>query len=183
MTIAIIAAIGIGIALFIAAYIWVTANRQNRTDHLKGRFGPEYDYERSRLGSRQRAEAELAEREKRVGKLDIRPLPETQRQEFAQRWRDVQARFVDDPQNAVMDADQLVDQVMTARGYPVGEFDQRVSDVSVDHPQVIAHYRAAYGISHSNGANEGDTELLRQAMVHYRALFDDLLMPEPVAAR
>jgi hypothetical protein len=181
MTTAIIIIAVVAVALIVAGVVWYVTSSRNRTKELRGRFGSEYDYELSRAGNRRQVEAELADREKRVRKLDIRPLPETQRGEFAQRWRDVQARFVDDPGSAVNDAQQLVDQVMTARGYPTGEFGQRARDVSVDHPHVMAQYRAAYEITQRDG--QTDTEEQRQAMVHYRALFDELLMPEPVGAR
>jgi hypothetical protein len=179
MTFLIIIAIA-AIAVAVIAAFWYISNR-NHTKDLRDRFGSEYDYQVARVGDRHKAESELEARQKRVSRLDIRPLPETQRGEFTERWRDVQARFVDDPYRAVEDAQKLVDQVMTARGYPVGEFDQRAKDVSVDHPQVMAHYRAAYEISSSGQG--ADTEQQRQAMVHYRALFDELLTPEPVGAR
>lgn len=171
------------IAGILAGAYWYAETNRRRSGELRNRFGTEYDYEIARMGSRRRAEAELAEREKRVERLDIKPLPDTQHQEFADRWRAVQARFVDDPQDAVAEADMLVESVMTARGYPMADWELRSADVSVDHPPVVAHYRAAYGISRSMGAGRGNTELLRQAMMHYRALFDELLMPERVGTR
>jgi hypothetical protein len=179
MTLAIIIIIALIAVAAIAAF-WYVSNR-NHTRQLRDQFGSEYDYQVARIGDRKKAESELDSRQKRVSRLDIRPLPDSQRREFTDRWRDVQSRFVDDPHTALGEAQTLVDQVMTARGYPVGEFDQRANDVSVDHPQVMAHYRSAYEIASSKDAT--DTEQQRQAMIHYRALFDELLTPEPVGAR
>jgi len=117
----------------------------------------------------------LIERQTRVERLHIRPLSPEDTERFAQAWRDVQARFVDDPRGAIVDADRLVAEVMRARGYPVGDFEQRVADISVDHPNVVMNYRAARDIVQDHGRGRASTEDLRQAMVHFRALFADLL--------
>src|SRR6185295_7111440 len=148
MTIAIIVIIAL-IAIAIVGYFVYAANQKKRTGELKDRFGSEYGRTVADMGGRKEAERDLAERQKRVERLDIRPLGETQRQDYVERWRIIQVRFVDDPQTSVRDADRLVGNVMTARGYPMATWDQRASDVSVDHPQVVANYRAGHDISQS----------------------------------
>ena len=178
----IIVAIVVVAALIIAGALW---SRRRRSEHLKDKFGPEYDRAVEAEGGRSKAEADLAEREKRVEKLDIRPLEPEERRQFSQRWTDVQARFVDDPARAVAFADALLGEVMKARGYPVSDFEQRAGDISVDHPKVVEHYRTAHDIAERHGRGEASTEELRQAMIHYRALFDNLVgvqaaaQPEP----
>src|SRR5215212_1792862 len=149
--------------------------QRRRSEHLRSRFGPEYEHEIEEKGSRRKAEAELVNREKRVEKLTIVPLEPAAREEFVERWADVQARFVDDPPRAVAYADALLAEVMSVRGYPVGDFDQRAGDVSVDHPAVVEHYRAGHDIAVRHKRGEAGTEGLRQAMIHYRALFDELV--------
>lgn len=161
--------------------------QRRRSEHLRSRFGPEYEHEVEQKGSRSKAEAELAKREKRVEKLDIVPLEPAARQQFVERWTDVQAKFVDDPARAVAYADALLTEVMSARGYPVGDFDQRAGDISVDHPKVVEHYRAGHDVAVRHERGEAGTEDLRQAMIHYRALFEDLVdererSPQPEAA-
>ena len=162
-----------------AAVAWMIAHRR-RSRHLRARFGPEYDHAVQHNGSRGRAEKDLEAREARVRDLDIRPLTAADRERYAHRWQEVQARFVEDPLIAVAEADRLVDEVMRERGYPVGNFEQRAADISVDHPKVVEHYRAARAIAHRARQGKTTTEELRQAMVHYRVLFEDLLI-EPHA--
>lgn len=174
-TVWIAAAVIIVAALILAAVFW---SRRRRSEHLRDRFGPEYDRAVDAQGDRAKAEAELAQREKRVEKLDIRPLEPAERREFLSRWKDVQARFVDDPPRAVAFADALLGDVMKARGYPVTDFDQRAGDISVDHPLVIEHYHKAHEIALRQERGEASTEDLRQAMIHYRALFDNLVGAE-----
>lgn len=157
--------------------------RRRRTQHLKERFGPEYDHAIDATGKRSKAEAELAQREKRVQKLDIRPLEPGERQQFVDRWSEAQARFVDDPARAVAFADALVAEVMKTRGYPVTDFDQRAGDISVDHPRVVEHYRAGHDIALRQERGEASTEQLRQAMIHYRALFEELVGAQASGAR
>jgi FtsZ-interacting cell division protein ZipA len=161
------------VAILIVAAILIS--RRRRSDHLRSRFGPEYDRAIEGKGDRGKAEAELASREKRVEKLDIRPLDESERKRFIERWSEIQARFVDDPPRAVAFADALLAEVMKARGYPVSDFEQRAGDISVDHPRVVEHYRAAHDIAVRHEHGQASTEELRQAMIHYRALFDDLV--------
>ena len=152
--------------------------QQRRSKHLRSHFGPEYDHQVEDKGSRSKAEAELTGREKRVKKLDIRPLEPTVRDGFKHRWTEVQARFVDAPPDAVSEADDLLGEVMRTRGYPVGDFEQSAGDISVDHPEVVKHYRAGHDITVRHERGEASTEELRQAMIHYRALFDKLVDEE-----
>lgn len=162
-------------AIVVAAVVaWLALNKR-RSQHLQTRFGPEYDRAIQERGNRQRAEDELEQREKRVKRLDIRPLDTRDRARFADAWRADQARFVDDPNGAVGEADRLVQEVMRARGYPVAEFEQRVDDISVDHPHVVQNYRAACAIVQRQKRGEASTEDLRKALVNYRDLFDELL--------
>jgi len=156
----------------VAAYAMAQAKKRK---HLQSRFGPEYDRTVESSAKRREAERELAEREERRRSLDIRPLPEHERAAFADRWRSTQGDFVDHPEMAVRQADLLVAEVMGRRGYPVGDFDQMSRDVSVDHADVVHEYRAAHEISELNDRKQASTEQLRQAMVHYRSLFTDLL--------
>ena len=156
----------------IAAYLMAQAKKRK---HLQSRFGPEYDRTVEGSGKRRDAERELAEREERRRSLDIRPLPEQDRAMYAEKWRTTQADFVDHPEMAVRQADLLVAEVMGRRGYPVGDFDQMSRDVSVDHADTVHEYRAAHEISELNDRKQASTEQLRQAMVHYRSLFTDLL--------
>jgi hypothetical protein len=158
--------------LVVGVILW---SRSRRSEHLKDRFGREYDRTLEAKGGKAEAEAELAQREKRVEKLDIRPLDAGERREFLKRWDDVQARFVDDPPRAVAFADALLGDVMKARGYPISDFDQRAGDISVDHPVVVEHYHKAHEIAVRHQRGEASTEDLRQAMIHYRALFDNLV--------
>jgi hypothetical protein len=152
--------------------------QRRRSERLERRFGPEYHRAVDEMGSRNKAESELQAREKRVQKLQIVPLAPEQAARFANDWRQVQARFVDDPKDAVADADRIVTELMRQRGYPMGDFDTRVSDISVDHPAVVHHFRAAHEIALRDARGEADTEALRQALVHYRALFSELLEVE-----
>lgn len=151
------------------------AIRKRRSDRLQRRFGREYDHVVRQFGDRAQAESALEDREKRVAGLRIRPLAPEEQTRFSRAWQSAQARFVDDPRRATADADQLVADTMRARGYPIDDFEHRLEDVSVDHPQVIHHYRAAYEIAGRSRRGEATTEDLRKAFVHYRALFDELL--------
>jgi FtsZ-interacting cell division protein ZipA len=165
------------IALVIAALL---VARQRRSQQLQEGFGPEYERTVEERGGDQRAaEAELQERRLRREEFEVRDLDRGARDRYAERWRAAQRRFVDQPGPAVGEADALVIEVMRERGYPVAdEFEQRAADVSVDHPTVVEHYRAAHGISARATAGEASTEDLRQAMVHFRALFVELLGPD-----
>ena len=160
--------------VIVGAIVW-SATRARRRRDLQERFGSEYDRTVADAPSRREAESELSEREKRRDELDIRPLDQSSRDRYASQWQNTQAAFVDDPETAVGDADRLIQQVMRERGYPVDDFEQRANDLSVDHPEVISNYRAAHGISVANERGKASTEDLRTAMVHYRALFSELL--------
>jgi FtsZ-interacting cell division protein ZipA len=169
--IAIIVAIVVVAVLVIA---WLVSQQQ-RSKRLRSKFGPEYDHALDRTGDRRRAEEMLEKRQERVERLHIRDLaPEDQRR-FSDAWRSTQAKFVDSPREAIADAERLVQEVMKARGYPIENFDQRAADISVDHPNVVSNYRSARDLAVKSDRGQASTEDLRQAMIHYRALFEDLL--------
>jgi hypothetical protein len=167
-----IVAVVAAIAIVAAAWMYM---QKRRTEQLRSRFGPEYERVVESGADRRKAEAELQERQKRVEKLDIRPLSREDQQRFQQAWTREQTRFVDDPQGAVAEADRLIGEAMRARGYPVGDFEQRAADISVDHPMVVENYRIAHTIAIRDRRGEASTEDLRKALVHYRALFEQLL--------
>jgi hypothetical protein len=162
------------VAFAVMLGLWLIIDNRRRR-RLRERFGPEYGRTVHELGDVRRAEATLEARAKRVERLKIQHLSAADAAQFTEAWRQVQTRFVDTPEAAVTQADRLVGEVMTARGYPLGDFDQRAADISVDHPEVVSHYRAARDIARRQGRSEATTEDLRQAVVHYRALFEDLL--------
>ncbi|WP_242125875.1 hypothetical protein [Sphingobium sp. Sx8-8] len=170
----------LALVLVVAIAIMIVNNR--RRAQLRARFGPEYERTVERTGSSRRAEAELHERERRVAAFTIRPLSPQQADAFTGAWLHVQGQFVDDPQGAVTRADALLTEVMEVRGYPIADFEQRSADLSVDHPEVVQNYRTAHDIALRHARGEADTEDLRRAMIHYRALFDDLIH-EPVDHR
>jgi hypothetical protein len=168
--------------VLVAAAIWGIV-RKRRSERLRRRFGGEYDRTIDQRGSRRAAETELAEREERRDELRIRPLSPGARERYSASWREVQAKFVDDPDGAIRDADGLVTEVMRERGYPLEDFEQRTADVSVDHPDVVENYRTAHAISMASERNEASTEDVRQAIRHYRTLFEDLLETNDGAGR
>jgi hypothetical protein len=176
------------VAIVVAAAVIVIAiviilYRQRRSRRLKEHFGVEYDRAVLERGSQTKGEIELLQREKRVQHFAIKALPAAARDRYAEEWAAVQRRFVDDPALAVGEADSLVNRVMTARGYPMADFDQRAADVSVTYPTVVQNYRAARIIVQRHGRGDAGTEDLRQAMVHYRSLFDELLdLPKSATA-
>jgi hypothetical protein len=170
--VAIIVAVALGVMLLMS---------RRRSDHLRSRFGPEYEHTLHESGDRRRAERELERREKRVERLHIHPLSPRHRDQFVAAWRNDQARFVDDPSGAVTEADRLVQEVMKHRGYPVSDFDRRVEDISVDHPHLVKNYRAARDLAERNRRGQADTEELRRALVYYRALFEELLEAQEVS--
>ena len=170
--VAVIVAVAVILLVFLA---W--RSKQKHSQRLRTRFGPEYDRLLAETGSREKAERALAEREDRSRKIIIRPLPVADREHFSEAWRNLQARFVDAPGEAVIEADQLLEQLMAQRGYPTGDFEQQANDVSVDHPQVVQNYRLAHAIANRQRQGNATTEELRQAVVHYRSLFEELLSP------
>ncbi|HLY42575.1 MAG TPA: hypothetical protein VKR52_15270 [Terracidiphilus sp.] len=169
-----VALVVIVLAIAVAIIVFYEKRRSAR---LRSQFG-ESEYERAMAeggGNRRRAEAKLFEREKRVKSFHLRDLSSSDRARFEADWDRVQAHFVDAPTAAVAEADQLLGEVMSTRGYPVGDFEQRAADISVDHPQVTENYRAAHDIAVRQANGQASTEDLRRAMIHYRALFEDLM--------
>ncbi|MBV9010317.1 MAG: hypothetical protein JO354_14310 [Verrucomicrobia bacterium] len=162
----IVVVIAVGVFLFL---------QRRRSDALRQKFGPEYQRAVGQFGDERKAEAELAAREKRVRGLNIRALTSEEHDRFTQAWKQAQARFVDEPSQAAGEADTLVKELMQTRGYPIGDFEQRAADISVDHPNVVNNYRAARDIALRNNAGKATTEDIRQAMVYYRSLFEELL--------
>ena len=149
--------------------------RKRQSQRLQRRFGPEYGRTVKELGSQTKAEADLKAREKRVERFHILPLAPSDAARFSEAWEALQGRFVDNPKGVVLEADKLVRELMLKRGYPMGNFERRAADLSVDHAVVVDHYRAAQAIAVRDGRGEADTEELRQAVVHYRVLFNELL--------
>jgi hypothetical protein len=168
------------IALGIAVVVWFVMQKQ-RSAKLKQRFGPEYDRAVIDFGGRTRAEAELSQRAQRVARLKIVSLTAADAARFSQAWSTLQSRFIDSPKGVVVEADQLVRELMEKRGYPMGDFERRAADISVDHPGVVSNYRAAQVIATRDASGEADTEELRKAVIHYRTLFDELLETKPAA--
>ena len=176
--------VAIGVVVIVALAAWFIF-RNRRTAALRDTFGDEYDRTLDTAEGRAKAEAALEDRQERVSKLDIRPLNERERVEFSREWRDVKAVFVDSPVEAVHHADRLLGTIMTARGYPMADFDRRFEDLTVDHGEVARHYREGHDIVLRHGRGQSSTEDLRQAMIHFEALFDDLVneVPEDTDAR
>jgi len=165
---------GVVVIALIASAAWFVYQRK-QSRRLQQRFGAEYGRTIHELGSQTKAESELRAREKRVERLDIMPLAPAEAARFSEAWKVLQGRFVDNPKAVFAQADQLVRELMSKRGYPVGDFERRAADISVDHPAVVEHYRAAQAIAVRNVRGESDTEELRKAVVHYRVLFNELL--------
>lgn len=168
----------LAVAIVLLVIVGVLVARQQRSRRLKDEFGPEYGHVVAERGDQRAAEKELVDRRQRVGKFEIRPLDPATRERYLEQWGSAQRSFVDEPVGAVGQAHELVQRVMHDRGYPVDEdFEQRTADISVEHPAVVENYRAAQGISVRARNGQASTEQLRQAVVHFRALFDDLLAP------
>ncbi|UFS72071.1 hypothetical protein LPW11_07725 [Geomonas sp. RF6] len=172
------------LAVALIAVVGFLIYQRRRSQQLQDRFGPEYERTLRETGDKARAEAELEQRRKRVDRLTIRPLTREDAIRYNDAWKAVQTRFVDDPKGAVTEADQLLGEVMSKRGYPVGDFEQRADDISVSHPRVVEHYRAGHSIALRHARGEASTEDLRQAMIHYRELFAALTgRPEMTTAK
>ena len=168
------------VVLLIAVAIALAAHRsKKKSEALRARFGSEYDLALSEQKSRHKAEAQLAERVRRVDRLQLRELTEAERERFAARWNTVQSHFIDHPRGSVIEADEQVNAVMEAKGFPAGDFAQRVQDVSVKHARLVDSYRSANAIAMRAARNEASTEELRTAMIHFRSLFEDLLNAAP----
>jgi len=175
-------AVAAAVIVIVAVLIWLyVRKRKVTTADLRQKFGPEYD--RAVLTHGSKAEAKLADREKRVESLNLRDLDSVEHERFSQRWEALQSRFVDSPKGAVAEADDLLSSVMKARGYPVSDFDQRAADISVDHPRVVENYRLAHQIALRVGSDQATTEELRTAMIHYRSLFEELVQVPVVVER
>jgi hypothetical protein len=184
---------GVTILALVLLAVWFIAKRRRQSHRLQRRFGSEYGRTVNALGGQKKAESDLKAREKRVGRLTLTPLATAEAARFSQAWSALQACFVDNPKGVVAQADQLVRELMRKRGYPMGDFERRAADISVDHPAIVASYRLAQAIAVRDESGVADTEELRQAVVHYRELFDELLevkegKPElpavsPIAAR
>ena len=164
----------VGIVAVLGLVMWLVARRRN-TAVLREHFGDEYDRTVEARGGVSKAERELAEREERVKKLDIRPLTPQQRDDAIREWREVKAIFVESPVEAVLHADRLLSRIMQARGYPMADFDRRYEDLTVEHSEVARHYREGHEITVRHEEGKASTEDLRQAMIHFEALFDDLV--------
>ena len=156
--------------------------RRKRSERLQDHFGPEYDHTVQVMGDEKKAQTELEERQKHVEALDIHPLSASEHERYVADWAAVQSKFVDEPGQAILDADRLIMEVMQMRAYPVSDFEQRAADVSVSYPALVSNYRAARVIALKNEQHQADTEELRQAMIYYRSLFNELLASEPVVA-
>ena len=170
------------VVLVVVVLLAVAAMRRKRTEDLRGRFGPEYDRAVETSDDRRNAEHDLLDRARRRDRLDIRPLPEAARTRYADQWRGIQERFIDDPAGSVGAAHALLDQVMAERGYPTKDFEEQADLVSVDHPRVVENYRAAYGVYNLQQDGRASTEDLRDALVRYRSLFEELLHPDGTAS-
>jgi hypothetical protein len=172
----ILAAVVAVLMVALGAWFYIRRKQSQKQSHkLQERFGPEYDRTVNEYGSRTKGESELKAREKRVERLEILPLGPSEAARFSEAWRSLQGRFIDNPKGVVVQAEQLVRELMEKRGYPMGDFERRAGDISVDHPDVVANYRLAQAIAVRDQRGAADTEELRKAVVHYRALFDELL--------
>ncbi|MER7008177.1 hypothetical protein ABT297_34730 [Dactylosporangium sp. NPDC000555] len=177
-TVALIIAI-IVVVLVIAGLATMALGRHRRTKALRRRFGPEYDRAVAEQPSRRAAERELQDRERRHAGLELKELAPWERRRYAEQWARTQAHFVEEPEAATREADALVTKVMAERGYPVEDFDARVQDLSVEHAETLDHYRDAHEINKVNERGQASTEQLRQALMHYRVLFAELLGEPP----
>ncbi len=168
------------VLVIIGAVLGPVLARRKKTERLQDHFGPEYDHTVQTMGNEKKAQTELDERQKHVATLDIRPLSVSERERYLADWTAVQSKFVDEPGQAIVDADHLIMEVMQLRNYPISDFDQRAADLSVNYPALVTNYRAAREIAIKNDQHLADTEELRQAMIYYRSLFEELLGTEPV---
>lgn len=169
------------VLVIIGSILALVFSRRQRTQHLQTQFGPEYDHVVQALGDPKKAQSELEIRQKHVEALNIQPLSSSAHERYLADWMAVQSMFVDQPGQAILDADRLITDVMQARAYPVSDFEQRAADISVSYPTVVTNYRAARAIALKNDQHLADTEELRQAMIYYRSLFEELLELAPVA--
>jgi hypothetical protein len=166
--------------VIVGAMTWTVLSRRRRSARLHEQFGAEYDLAVLAAGGKREAQRELEGRRKHVEDLHIQPLSIAERERYLAEWRSVQSKFVDEPGQAIVDADRLIMEVMRLRAYPVSEFDQRAADISISYPALVSNYRAARAIAIKNAQHQADTEELRQALIHYRSLFAELVETEAV---
>jgi len=166
------------VLVLVGAFLGASFARRKRSTQLQEKFGPEYDHTVQAMGNEKKAQAELDERQKYVEALNIRALSPNERERYLADWTATQSKFVDEPGQAVIDADRLIMEVMQLRNYPVSDFDQRAADISVNYPALVTNYRAAREIANKNKQQQANTEELRQAMIYYRSLFEELLGTE-----
>lgn len=171
------------VVVLLGAILAVAFSGRKRSQRLQERFGPEYEHTVQSFGNEKKAQTELDERQKHVAALNIRPLSVSERERYLTEWTAVQSKFVDEPGQAIVDADHLIMEVMQVRAYPVSDFEQRAADISVNYPTLVSNYRAARVIALKNEQQQADTEELRQAMIYYRSLFEELLETEAVAVK
>jgi hypothetical protein len=172
--------IAVVVLVIIGALLGVAFSRRKRSEKLHDKFGTEYDHTVQTMGNEKKAQTELKERQKHVETLNIRPLTASEHERYLADWKAVQSKFVDEPGQAVIDADGLIMEVMQLRNYPIADFDQRAADISVNYPALVTNYRAAREIALKNKQGQASTEELRQAMIYYRPLFEELLGTETV---
>jgi uncharacterized protein YneF (UPF0154 family) len=168
------------VVVIVGVILGLVFSRRRSSEQLQDKFGPEYDRTVQTMGDEKKAQTELNERQKHVEALDIRPLSVSERDRYLSEWAAVQSKFVDEPGQAIVDADRLIMEVMQIRGYPVSDFEQRAADISVNYPALVTNYRGAREIANKNKLGQANTEELRQAMIYYRSLFEELLKAEPV---
>ena len=171
------------VLVIIGAILGFVFSRRNRKQELHDQFGSEYDHTVETMGDEKKAQTELDERRAHVKALDIRPLSVSERERYMADWTAVQSKFVDEPGQAIVDADRLIMEVMQVRAYPVSDFEQRAADISVTYPALVSNYRAAREIAIKNEQHQATTEELRQAMIYYRSLFEELLGTETVVVQ
>jgi hypothetical protein len=174
--------IGVVIVAIVVTVVAVAMSRR-RSERLRQHFGPEYDRTVYERGSRSDAEKELSAREERRQQIQLRSLSPQARERYSREWQSTQEQFVDSPAAAVASADSLIQSVMVDRGYPMGDFERRAADISVDHPDLVQNYREAHRLSERSAAGRGSTEELRRSMQLYRSLFEELMQPDVPAAR
>jgi uncharacterized protein YneF (UPF0154 family) len=168
------------VVVIVGVILGLVFSRRRRSDQLQEKFGTEYDRTVQTMGGEKKAQTELNERQKHVGTLDIRQLSVSEHDRYLAEWTAVQSKFVDEPGQAIVDADRLIMEVMQIRGYPVSDFEQRAADISVNYPALVTNYRGAREIANKNKVGQVNTEELRQAIIYYRSLFEELLKTEPV---
>jgi len=171
------------VLVIVGAILALVFSRRGRSKRLQDQFGTEYDHTVQAMGNEKKAQIELKERQKHVKALDIHPLSTTDHERYLADWAAVQSKFVDEPGQAIVDADHLIMEVMQLRAYPVSDFEQRAADVSVSYPALVSNYRAARVIALKNEQHQADTEELRQAMIYYRSLFKELLVTESAVVK